>query len=40
VFIGEYNGKAFWAVQHYPVEFGDGFEPLAGKILSNLQLRS
>ncbi|MDM9380450.1 hypothetical protein QUB80_07005 [Chlorogloeopsis sp. ULAP01] len=38
VFVGEYNGRAFWAVQHYPAEFGDGFEPLARKIFSYLQL--
>ncbi|MBD2434131.1 hypothetical protein H6G66_24260 [Fischerella sp. FACHB-380] len=39
LFIGEYNGQAFWAVQHYPAEFGDGFEPLASKIFKYLQLR-
>ncbi|WP_256678115.1 hypothetical protein [Fischerella major] len=39
LFIAEYNGQAFWAVQHYPAEFGDGFEPLASKIFKYLQLR-
>ncbi len=39
VFIGESDGKAFWAVLHYPAEFGDGFEPLADKILGNLEMK-
>lgn len=40
VFIGEHNGTAFWVAEHYPGEYGDGFAPLADKILTNLQLRS
>lgn len=37
VYLGEQNGKAFFVITHYPVEYGDGFEPRAALILQNLQ---
>jgi hypothetical protein len=39
VFVGESNGKAFTVIEHYPGDSAAAFAPLAGKILSNLQLR-
>ena len=38
VYVGEANGKAFYAVTHYPAEYGDGFGPRANLILKNLQV--
>lgn len=37
VYLGENQGKAFYVITHYPVEYGDGFEPRAALILENLQ---
>lgn len=39
VYIGEANGKAFYAITHYPAEYGDGFAPRADLILKNLQVK-
>jgi hypothetical protein len=39
IFVGEHEGKSFIAFTHYPVEYGDGFEPRAEVILENLELR-
>jgi hypothetical protein len=36
LYLGEQNGKAFYVITHYPVEYGDGFSPRADLILSNL----
>lgn len=39
IYLGEQNGKAFAVIEQFPGDYGDGFAPLAGKILSNLQFR-
>jgi hypothetical protein len=39
IFIGEHEGKGFYAIAHYPAEYADGFEPRADVILSNLEFR-
>jgi hypothetical protein len=39
VFVGEHAGAAFLALTHYPVEYGDGFEPRAAIILENMEFR-
>ena len=36
VFLGQLNGRVFYALKHYPGDFGDGFAPLADQILSHL----
>lgn len=38
IYIGEEKGKAFYVITHYPAEYGDGFEPRADLILSNLEI--
>lgn len=38
IYIGEEKGKVFYVITHYPVEYGDGFEPRADLILSNLEI--
>ncbi|MBC5796270.1 hypothetical protein H5968_14210 [Sphaerospermopsis sp. LEGE 00249] len=38
IYIGEEKGKVFYAITHYPAEYGDGFEPRADLILSNLEI--
>jgi hypothetical protein len=38
IYIGEEKGKVFYVITHYPVEYGDGFEPRADLILKNLQI--
>ncbi|MBE9049052.1 hypothetical protein IQ243_01235 [Nostocales cyanobacterium LEGE 11386] len=38
VYLGQQNGKVFYTVTHYPVEYGDGFSPRADLILKNLQV--
>ncbi|MCG6137134.1 MAG: hypothetical protein MET45_21285 [Nostoc sp. LLA-1] len=38
IYLGEQNGKVFYAVTHYPLEYGDGFAPRADFILQNLQV--
>lgn len=37
VYLGESKGKAFYAIAHYPAEYGDGFAPRANLIFQNLQ---
>lgn len=39
IFIGENDGSAFYALTHYPSEYGDGFEPRAVMILENLEFK-
>ncbi|MBW4574963.1 MAG: hypothetical protein KME08_06715 [Aphanothece sp. CMT-3BRIN-NPC111] len=39
VYLGEYKGKAFYAIAHYPAEYGDGFGPRANLIFQNLQFK-
>lgn len=39
VFLGQSGGRTFYVIKHYPGDYGDGFEPLAGKILSSLEIR-
>lgn len=38
IYIGEEKGKVFYVITHYPAEYGDGFEPRADLILSNLEI--
>jgi hypothetical protein len=37
IYVGEEDGQAFYTLTHYPVEYGDGFEPRSNIILENLQ---
>lgn len=37
IYIGQENGKTFYALTHYPIEYGDGFEPRSNILLENLQ---
>lgn len=37
VYIGQENGYTFYTLTHYPVEYGDGFEPRSNIVLENLQ---
>jgi hypothetical protein len=39
IYIGDYQGRAFYALTHYPIEFVDGFEPRSTIMLENLQFR-
>ncbi|MBW4559607.1 MAG: hypothetical protein KME32_00365 [Mojavia pulchra JT2-VF2] len=38
LYLGQQNGKSFYVITHYPVEYGDGFPPRADLILQNLQV--
>lgn len=38
VYIGQYQGKAFYVITHYPAEYGDGFAPRENIILQNVQI--
>lgn len=40
LYLGQRNGKVFYVITHYPVEYGDGFAPRADLILRNLQVGS
>ncbi|WP_256973050.1 hypothetical protein [Nostoc sp. T09] len=40
VYLGQQNGKVFYVITNYPVEYGDGFSPRADLILQNLQVGS
>lgn len=40
IYIGDYEGRSFYALTHYPVEYADGFEPRSTIMLENLQFRS
>jgi hypothetical protein len=39
VYIGDYKGRSFYALTHYPVEYADGFEPRSTIMLENLRFR-
>jgi hypothetical protein len=39
IYIGEEDGRAFYAFTHYPVEYGDGFEPRSTIVLESLQFK-
>ncbi len=39
IYIGDYKGRAFYALTHYPAEYTDGFEPRSTIMLENLQFR-
>jgi hypothetical protein len=39
IYIGEQDDKAFYAFTHYPVEYGDGFEPRSTIVLESLQFK-
>lgn len=39
IYIGEYEGRSFYALTHYPAEYIDGFEPRSTIMLENLQFR-
>jgi hypothetical protein len=38
IYLGQQNGKAFYVVTHYPVEYSDGFTPRADLIMKNLEV--
>jgi hypothetical protein len=37
IYIGQAGGQTFYTLTHYPVEYGDGFEPRSNIVLENLQ---
>jgi hypothetical protein len=37
IYVGEEEGQTFYTLTHYPVEYGDGFEPRSNIILENVQ---
>lgn len=39
IYIGEHQGRSFYALTHYPAEYIDGFEPRSTIMLENLQFR-
>jgi hypothetical protein len=39
IYIGDYKGRSFYALTHYPAEYMDGFEPRSTIMLENLQFR-
>lgn len=39
IYIGDYEGRAFYALTHYPIEYVDGFEPRSAIMLENLQFK-
>jgi hypothetical protein len=40
LYLGQQNGKVFYVITLYPIEYGDGFAPRADLILRNLQVGS
>ena len=40
IYVGEQNGKAFYAFTHYPVGLRDVFEPRSTVVLENLQFKA
>jgi hypothetical protein len=40
IYIGENQGRSFYALTHYPAEYSDGFEPRSTIMLENLQFRN
>ena len=40
IYIGQEAGYTFYIVTHYPVEYGDGFEPRSSIVLENLQFET
>ena len=39
IFMGEHNGRGFYVLMHYPVEYTEGFDPRAMVILDELKFR-
>jgi hypothetical protein len=39
IYIGDYEGRAFYALTHYPIEYVDGFEPRSAIMLESLQFK-
>lgn len=39
IYIGEYEGGAFYTLTYYPAEYVDGFEPRSTVLLENLQFQ-
>jgi hypothetical protein len=39
IYVGEHNGRAFYAFTHYPVEYSKDFEPRSTVVLESLQFR-
>lgn len=39
IYIGDYDGRSFYALTHYPAEYSNGFEPRSTIMLENLQFR-
>lgn len=39
IYIGDHQGRSFYALTHYPAEYSDGFEPRSTIMLENLQFR-
>ncbi|WP_416674441.1 hypothetical protein [Egbenema bharatensis] len=37
IYIGQEGDYTFYVVTHYPIEYGDGFEPRSSIVLENLQ---
>ncbi len=38
LYLGQQNGKVFYVILQFPVEYGDGFPPRADLILQNLEV--
>jgi hypothetical protein len=38
IYLGEENGKVFYVITQFPLEYGDGFSPREDLILSNLEI--
>jgi hypothetical protein len=39
IYVGQEAGYTFYTVTHYPIEYGDGFEPRSNILLENLQFQ-
>jgi hypothetical protein len=37
IYFGQEGGQTFYVITHYPIEYGDGFEPRSSIVLENLQ---
>jgi hypothetical protein len=40
IYIGENQGRSFYALTHYPTEYSDSFEPRSTVMLENLQFKN
>ncbi|TAE57916.1 MAG: hypothetical protein EAZ76_12935 [Nostocales cyanobacterium] len=38
IYIGDKNGKIFYVITHFPIEYADGFSPREDLILQNLEI--